>query len=118
MVQAPTFASWERERDAERVELERVALERVAMWQAEPIGKSRPGCAVGFVGYTAGGRPIARRCGELGVSSAHLCDPCERRAERAYRQGWRHYPGDTCRHGVYVGGSGADLMCGLCELGD
>ena len=35
-----------------------------------------------------------------------------------YPQGWRHYPGDTCRHGVYVGGCGADLMCGACESGD
>ena len=38
--------------------------------------------------------------------------------EAKYPQGWRHYPGDTCKHGVYVGGCGADLMCGACESGD
>jgi hypothetical protein len=26
--------------------------------------------------------------------------------------------GDTCRHGVYVGGVGIDWMCGRCESGD
>jgi len=27
-------------------------------------------------------------------------------------------PRDYCRHGVYVGGSGVDYMCGACENGE
>lgn len=30
---------------------------------------------------------------------------------------WRHEAG-YCQHGVYVGGCGADYMCGLCESGE
>lgn len=44
-----------------------------------------------------------------------LCMECMRRCEEQYPQGWRFYPGDTCKHGNYVGGSGADYMCGRCE---
>lgn len=43
-----------------------------------------------------------------------LCDECEARMERAYPQGWRDYPGDTCKHGTYIGGPG-DCLCGACE---
>lgn len=44
-----------------------------------------------------------------------LCDTCERKAEKQYPQGWRYYPGDVCKHGVYTGGSGIDWICGRCE---
>jgi hypothetical protein len=29
--------------------------------------------------------------------------------------GWSSDHNGCCRHGVYVGGSGADYMCGRCE---
>ena len=38
------------------------------------------------------------------------------RLEKMYPQGWSYYPGDTCQHGVYVGGCGVDWMCIQCEL--
>lgn len=46
-----------------------------------------------------------------------LCDRHETQAQADYPQGWRYYPGDVCEHGVYVGGSGIDRMCGACESG-
>jgi hypothetical protein len=36
--------------------------------------------------------------------------------ENEYPQGWSYYAGDTCKHGVYVGGCGADYMCQACEM--
>ena len=47
-----------------------------------------------------------------------FCDQDQKRMEHQYPQGWRYYPGDVCRHGTYVGGSGVDLMCGACEMGE
>jgi hypothetical protein len=47
-----------------------------------------------------------------------LCDRHLAAAELRYPQGWQYYPGDVCRHGNYVGGSGADYMCGPCENGE
>jgi len=44
-----------------------------------------------------------------------LCDGCEAAMKARYPQGWRHYAGDTCKHGVYVGGVGIDWMCQACE---
>ncbi len=64
------------------------------------------------------GTPVEVTCGTYWIGEKQLCDDCLARAELAYPQGWRGYPGDTCRHGVYVGGSGADYMCGYCEMGD
>lgn len=58
------------------------------------------------------------RCGSWHGGETSLCEGCLARAERDYPQGWRGYPGDTCRHRVYVGGSGRDLMCARCEDGD
>jgi hypothetical protein len=40
------------------------------------------------------------------------------RLNRQYPQGWSYYPGDICRHGIYTGGCGRDLMCWSCEMGD
>ena len=65
------------------------------------------------------GTPILMECGTQ--SSAYgfaLCDECEKRIAADYPQGFRYYPGDTCKHGVYVGGCGADYMCGACEMGE
>lgn len=53
-------------------------------------------------------------CGEW-HGGRYLCSRCQRVAELEYPQGWSYYPGDRCKHGVYVGGCGADYMCGRCE---
>lgn len=45
-----------------------------------------------------------------------LCDACETRLKKRYPQGWSHYPGDRCQHGVYIGGIGIDYMCHQCEM--
>lgn len=57
-------------------------------------------------------------CGVYRAGCKQLCADCEAEARLRYPQGWTGYPGDTCRHGVYVGGCGADYMCGACEAGD
>jgi len=57
-------------------------------------------------------------CGRYQYGTKQLCDEHLAEAERRYPQGWRGYPGDTCRHGVYVGGVGIDWMCPVCEGGD
>jgi hypothetical protein len=47
------------------------------------------------------------------------CSSCREANEKAYPQGWREFPGDTCRHGNYIGGpSGPDYICGACEDAD
>jgi hypothetical protein len=51
------------------------------------------------------------------VISDGACDACRPLLAVIHPQGWRYYPGDTCPHGVYVGGCGVDLMCGTCESG-
>jgi hypothetical protein len=58
------------------------------------------------------------RCGRFLSGYVQLCNECTEKYEEMYPQGWRHYPGDTCEHGVYVGGCGADYMCGRCESGE
>ena len=62
-------------------------------------------------------RPVYCGSWEAGEGTV-LCDMCEIDARRRYPQGWRFYPGDVCKHGVYVGGCGIDWMCGPCESGD
>ena len=64
------------------------------------------------------GNPIEVRCGTTWNSEMHLCPECDEKALERYPQGWRYYPGDTCKPGTYVGGCGVDHMCGLCESGD
>ena len=59
-----------------------------------------------------------RTCGKSFAGRLILCPTCELAYSKQYPQGWRFYPGDLCKHGVYIGGSGADLMCGRCESGD
>lgn len=46
------------------------------------------------------------------------CEVATRLLRLRYPQGWNYYAGDTCRHGVYTGGCGADNMCGACEMGE
>ena len=57
-------------------------------------------------------------CGEYDAGGKVLCDVCLPVYEKLYPQGWSHYPGDVCVHGVYTGGCGVDWMCGHCEMGE
>ena len=119
MTTEPDFETLERERDEEAA----TAFEEIAneMRRLRHGGAVRPHpgpCEVALLDSTAGGRSIARECGDTDSwGGTALCPPCDREAEAAYPYGWRHYPGDPCDHGVYVGGSGRDLMCQRCEDG-
>ena len=55
------------------------------------------------------------KCGDGGTNHLEFCNSCEKRNRKAFSQGWSYYPGDICKHGAYVGGSGIDYMCGRCE---
>lgn len=57
-------------------------------------------------------------CGTWYDGGKVYCDEHEKAYEEMYPQGWAHYPGDICPHGKYTGGSGADIMCGPCEMGE
>jgi|WetSurMetagenome_2_1015567.scaffolds.fasta_scaffold1149947_2 hypothetical protein len=57
-------------------------------------------------------------CGTWRGGEQVFCQTCETKLHAAFPQGWHYYPGDTCKHGVYVGGCGVDLMCGRCESGE
>lgn len=78
----------------------------------------RIGCGRAEEGWTPGGRIYKRECGKSIGGYEFLCDPCEDKANARYPHGWRYYPGDTCPHGTYVGGSGIDWICGYCEGGE
>jgi hypothetical protein len=56
-------------------------------------------------------------CGTWYGGEKLFCERCETKLHGIFPQGWRYYPGDVCQHGVYVGGCGADYMCGRCESG-
>ena len=84
------------------------------------------GCGADTTWYQNTGHPNYRdstmkaRCGETqtdvqGNSRMRLCERCEKRYRKMYQQGWETYPSDKCVHGEYVGGSGRDNMCGICE---
>lgn len=77
------------------------------------IGCGRPVSTM----FTRAGEEIFDPCGSYFGGDKVLCDRCERIAVQRYPQGWSSYPGDVCRHGMYVGGCGADYMCGYCESG-
>lgn len=65
-----------------------------------------------------GYRAVETRCGSTGIHGQRLqCDDCERRAAAANPQGWRNAPGDTCKHGTYLGchEDNDERLCGLCE---
>jgi hypothetical protein len=64
------------------------------------------------------GSDIMVKCGDYYTHGTVLCEPCEKKAKAKYPQGWDYYPGDRCKHGVYVGGVGRDWMCGACESGE
>jgi len=63
---------------------------------------------------------MSAKCGDTqtdvqGCTETRFCERCKKRYAKMYPQGWETYPGDKCPHGTYVGGSGPDLMCDLCE---
>jgi len=53
-----------------------------------------------------------------GQTRTRLCETCYGRYQQRYPQGWSSYPGDICKHGVYVGGMMRDYLCPDCEIGD
>jgi hypothetical protein len=57
-------------------------------------------------------------CGYNWNLQVWYCEDCEEAMRNQYPQGWKAYAGDTCKHGVYVGGCMEDYMCIRCELGD
>lgn len=63
------------------------------------------------------GTPVEQDCGKWWAGERQYCPTCLERHFEDYPQGWRGYPGDTCRHGTYVGGCGVDHICGPCEVG-
>lgn len=65
--------------------------------------------------YSPRGREMKVKCGRTFNGEFRMCESCLAEAEKAYPQGWEHYPGDICEHGVYVGGCGIDWMCPICE---
>ena len=69
-----------------------------------------------YRGYDERRRDV--RCGQSWDTVRQYCSDCYSRLAKQYPQGWRYYAGDKCKHGVYVGGMGADYMCMHCELGD
>jgi len=69
------------------------------------------------IGYTRAGEDIEAKCGSTNQWGGQaLCAECEDQARSRYPQGWRDAPGDTCRHGTYVGDAwGPDILCWRCE---
>ncbi len=63
--------------------------------------------------YTEG-QPVY--CGDWYNGGKEYCEEHLAVMEKRYPQGWDYYPGDKCKHGVYVGGSGIDWMCHQCEM--
>ena len=62
-------------------------------------------------------KEIKMNCGATGIhGNTLLCLECENKLGEQYPQGWRHSPGDICKHGNYVGDAcGPDYICGQCE---
>jgi len=79
-------------------------------------------CATMVTQYISTGtmewREIELPCGSTGVDCERLmCVERVTKADKIYPQGWRKSPGDTCKHGTYVGDAyGPDYMCHVCEL--
>lgn len=72
-----------------------------------------------YVGDDEDGVPVYQpvMCGEWHGGETMYCDEHEAELVKRYPQGWAYYAGDTCHHGVYVGGVGIDYMCHNCEMG-
>jgi hypothetical protein len=64
------------------------------------------------------GKTIEFPCGMTGPhGTVELCDTCTDTLNKRYPQGWRHHPGDTCKHGTYLNPS-HDCCCAACENGE
>lgn len=66
-----------------------------------------------------GYREVSLRCGSTSIHGGTLqCEHCEKSDNRRYPQGWRYSPGDTCKHGTYMGSheDNDEVLCGACEF--
>ena len=70
-----------------------------------------------YVAKGYGYKEIKMPCGSTSIDGGvNLCDVCEDAMSKQHPQGWRAVPGDTCKHGNYIGdASGPDYLCGKCE---
>ena len=63
------------------------------------------------------GKTVQMPCGMTGPhGTVELCDTCMDTMTKRHPQGWRHYPGDTCKHGTYLNPA-HDCCCYMCEDG-
>jgi len=71
-----------------------------------------------FIPNGYGYRQVPSQCGTTGIhGELLLCDECLARAEKEFPQGWNLVPGDTCKHGRYIGEPGGpDILCPDCEM--
>ena len=77
----------------------------------------------GIIGVDSDGVPeyewAAVICGDhVAGKGVVFCDDHELELAKRYPQGWVDHPGDVCKHGKYLGGSGYDKMCQYCEDGE
>lgn len=92
---------------------------RVAEWQRQAdiqqLRRSTVCSGIAEEFYDRWDEHIVIECGEYDRNGQQFCPRCLSILRLEYPQGWSYYPGDVCRHGKYVGGCGADIMCGRCE---
>lgn len=66
-------------------------------------------------GYS--GKMVELPCGSTGPHGiVELCMSCLAKQTQIYPQGWRHRPGDICKHGTYINPE-HDCCCAACEEG-
>ena len=72
-----------------------------------------------FIPNNYGHNEVKLDCGSISIHGGTLiCEDCEVKFMKQYPQGWKHVPGDICKHGTYIGDTyGADYICGYCEDG-
>jgi len=108
----------ERAAEVEAMEAELKPRLDAIIERANSEGRVFQGCQVAWISYTPRGRAFIEKCGDTHAGERIMCDAHEADAKARFPQGWRYYPGDVCKHGRYVGGSGADYLCGDCEMGN
>ena len=63
------------------------------------------------------GKVVELPCGSTGPHGVvELCQSCLAKQTQIYPQGWRHHPGDICKHGTYLNPA-HDCCCHMCEDG-
>lgn len=77
------------------------------------------GCKNKVHQFLPSGKEVELNCNSISIQGGTLlCESCEIKFMKQYPQGWKHVPGDVCRHGTYVGDIyGIDHICGHCEDG-